>query len=99
MASRWKSQRPIVLKWQGHTMNKRIWGGIIMWGLFVTGFGLEAMHSPANLGNSFARATTAQEVIFLLSGGIVTCLVGLVGLIGVIKRNPGFNKQPGAAVR
>jgi hypothetical protein len=73
-------------------MNKHIWGGIIMWGIFVTFFGLGAM-------NPVQIAAPDQEVIFLLAGGLVTCLIGVIGLVGVMARIPAFNKQSGAAAR
>ena len=60
-------------------MNKHIWSGIITWGIFATCFGLGALN-PTNI----AAAAPAQEVIFLLAGGIVTFLVGVVGLLGSI---------------
>jgi hypothetical protein len=79
-------------------MNKRIWGGIIIWGIFVTCFGFGTMNPASNVANSFAYSAPIQEVIFLLTGGIVTCLVGIVGLICFMGWIPGFSKQSGAAM-
>jgi hypothetical protein len=80
-------------------MNKYIWGGIIVWGIFVTCFGLGAMNPTSFVAKSFAYAAPDQEVIFLLTGGIVTCLIGLTGLIGFWERIPVFNQRSGAAAR
>ena len=73
-------------------MNKHMWGGIVVWGIFVTFFGLGAM-------NSVHAAAPDQEVIFLLAGGIVTCLIGSIGLIGLMARIPAFDRQPAATAR
>ena len=64
-------------------MNKYLWGGVIIWGIFITFFGLGAM-SPVR------AAAPDQEVIFLLAAGLVTCFVGLVGLATVMTHIPGF---------
>jgi hypothetical protein len=65
-------------------MNKHSWSGIIVWGIFVTLVGLGAMNPTPVAANSFSYAPADQEMIFLLAGGLVTCLIGLVGLIRFI---------------
>ena len=79
-------------------MNKHSWSGIIAWGTFVTVIGLGAMQSTPAAANSFSHAAAAQEMIFLLAGGLVTLLIGLVGLIRFIGWIPGFNRQSCVAV-
>ncbi len=68
-------------------MNKIGWIGIIVWGIIVTGFGLSAI-GPIGADQS-GSTVQAQDVIFLLAGGTVTCLVGLVGLLGSMGWLPG----------
>lgn len=74
-------------------MNKHSWSGIIAWGMFVTVVGLGAIQSAPAAANSFSYAGADQEMIFLLAGGMVTLLIGLVGLIRFIGWIPGFNQQ------
>lgn len=78
-------------------MNKQSWGGIIAWGIFVTCIGLGTM-SPARVAaNSFAYAAPDQEMVFLLAGGMVTCLIGFIGLLGIMGWIPDFNQKSRAA--
>lgn len=55
-------------------MNKSIWIAIIVWGVFVACCGI------SSAGDEQAQAP--QDVVFLLAGGLLSCLVGLVGLCG-----------------
>lgn len=55
-------------------MNKLVWTGIILWGLFLGACGL------SNAGDG----GQAQDAVFLLVGGLLTCLIGLVGLCGLM---------------
>jgi hypothetical protein len=57
-------------------MNSLAWIGVIVWGVFVTGFGL------TEVGADAADGVQPQDLMFLLAGGIVTCLIGVVGLLG-----------------
>jgi hypothetical protein len=79
-------------------MKKHIWSGIIIWGILVTCFGLGLMNPTSIVSNSSAYAAPDQEMVFLLSGGIVTCLIGLIGLISCMRWIRGCNQQSGAAV-
>lgn len=79
-------------------MNKHIWSGITIWGIFVTCFGLGAMNPRSAAAHSFAYAAPDQEVVFLLAGGIVTCVIGVIGLIGIMGWLPNGSRQSGAAV-
>ena len=64
-----------------NSVKKYIWGGIIIWGTLVICFGLGTMNPTYAVANSAAGALPDQEVIFLLSGGIVACLLGTIGLL------------------
>ena len=55
-------------------MNSLAWIGMIVWGIVVTAFGLASAGPGSEL--------QAQDLIFLIAGGLVTCLIGAVGLLG-----------------
>ena len=57
-------------------MNSLAWIGIILWGLLLTGFGLVSAPSPQAATADMA----AQDVFFLITGGLLTCLIGFLGL-------------------
>jgi UPF0716 family protein affecting phage T7 exclusion len=80
-------------------MNKQSWGGIIIWGVFVTCIGLGVMNPAQAVTDSLSSAAADQEVIFLLVGGLVTSLIGVVGLIGFIGSRPRSERQSSAAAR
>ena len=69
-------------------MNSMAWIGIIAWGLVVTGIGLFSAAPP-----ELAPDVAAHDVFFLLSGGLLTCLIGIVGLLGFMGWVPGL--RPG----
>jgi hypothetical protein len=69
-------------------MNKLTWTGVIAWGLFVTAFGLTGISADAHGGD-----VQAQDVVLLLAGGMVTCLIGVVGLLGFIGWVPGMRTE------
>ncbi|MGZ8288728.1 MAG: hypothetical protein ACXW2U_07985 [Telluria sp.] len=75
-------------------MNSMAWSGIIVWGIILTVFGLGmAGPTPAEPGTM-----QAQDVLFLIAGGLVTCLIGMVGLLGMMGWIPGLrNEQKTAA--
>jgi hypothetical protein len=66
-------------------MNRLTWIGIIVWGAFVAGFGLTGVGS-----GPIGDGVQPQDVMFLLAGGIFTCLIGVVGLLGFIGWIPGL---------
>jgi hypothetical protein len=74
-------------------MNSLGWTGIIVWGIFVTGFGLSGV-APAGAG----AEVQAQDVIFLIAGGLVTCLIGSIGLIGFMGWIPGLRNEQKSCV-
>lgn len=66
-------------------MNSLAWIGIIVWGLIVTGFGLvSAGPLPQD------QAVAAHDVTLLVAGGLLTCLIGVVGLLGFMGWIPGL---------
>ena len=69
-------------------MNTLAWISIILWGLLLTGFGL-ASAGPAPQPGEMA----AQDVFFLMTGGLLTCLIGCLGLLGVMRWIPGLYKE------
>jgi len=70
-------------------MNSLTWIGIIVWGLLLTGFGLlSAAPTPDAQGH-----LQAHDVVFLVAGGLLTCLIGVTGLVGLMGWIPGLRKQ------
>ena len=53
-------------------MNSLAWIGIIVWGLVLTLFGLLSA-GPAPDGHGHLQP---QDIVFLIAGGLVTCLIG-----------------------
>lgn len=70
-------------------MNRLAWIGIIAWGILVTGFGLGFAGAPAGA----AAEVEPHDVVFLVAGGFVTCLIGVTGLLGLIGWIPGLRKE------
>jgi hypothetical protein len=80
---------------KGRDMNSVAWIVIILWGLLLTGFGL------ASAGPAAQTATgelAAQDVFFLITGGLLTCLIGFLGLIGFMGWIPGLHKEQKSAM-
>jgi hypothetical protein len=75
-------------------MNSIAWIGIILWGLLLTAFGLVSA-GPAPLPGSVDVA--AHDVFFLISGGLLTCLIGFLGLVGFVGSVPGLRKEQKSA--
>ena len=74
-------------------MNSLAWIGIILWGLLLTGFGL-ASAGPAPHA---AAEMAAQDVFFLITGGLLICLIGFLGLMGFMGWIPGLHKEQKSA--
>jgi hypothetical protein len=70
-------------------MNSMTWIGIIVWGLFIAGFGLASAGTSAGIEPDLH----AQDVVFLVSGGLVSVLIGIAGLLGVMGWVPGVRKD------
>lgn len=70
-------------------MNSIAWMGIILWGLLLTGFGLVSAGPMPQPGSA---DIAAHDVFFLITGGLLTCLIGFVGLMGFMGWVPGLQK-------
>lgn len=66
-------------------MNKLTWIATIVWGAFVAGFGLTGMGTDAT-----GTDIQPQDVMFLIAGGMVTFLIGVIGLLGFMGWVPGL---------
>jgi hypothetical protein len=75
---------------KGSPMNSIAWMGIIFWGLLLTGFGLVSA-GPAPQPGTVDIA--AHDVFFLITGGLLTCLIGITGLMGFMGWVPGLRKE------
>jgi hypothetical protein len=70
-------------------MNSMAWISIIFWGVIVTVFGL-SMAGPPEIQ---AADMQAHDVLFLIAGGLLTCLIGVVGLFGMMGWVPGLRAE------
>lgn len=66
-------------------MNSLAWIGIIVWGIIVTAFGLASAGPGSDV--------QAQDLVFLIAGGMLTCLIGAVGLLGYMGWIPGLRTE------
>ncbi len=58
------------------------WLAVIVWGLFIAALGMHAI-DPAPISPAEIDVDgPARPAIYLLAAGIVTCMVGLAGLLG-----------------
>ena len=74
-------------------MNSIAWIGIILWGLLVTVFGMANAAPHAD-----HPEVAAHDVIFLIAGGLLTCLIGFTGLMGFMGWIPGLKKEQNSVV-
>ena len=70
-------------------MNSIAWMGIILWGLLLTTFGLVSAGPAPQAATDIA----AHDVFFLIAGGLLTCLIGFIGLMGFMGWVPGLRKE------
>ena len=70
-------------------MNNLTWIGIVVWGLIIAGFGLLSVPHPA-VG---ATDVQAQDVLFLMSGGLMTSMIGAAGLFGLMGQRASVVKR------
>jgi hypothetical protein len=75
---------------KGTAMNSIAWIGIILWGVLLTGFGLVSAGPTPQPG---AVDLAAHDVFFLITGGLLTCLIGFTGLMGFMGWLPGLQKE------
>ena len=74
-------------------MNSLTWIGIIVWGIVLTGFGLLSAE-PASGPSGHLQP---HDVVFLMAGGLLSCLIGCAGLVGMMGWVPGLRKQKSCA--
>ena len=74
-------------------MNSLAWIGIIIWGIVLTGFGLLSAQAPGESQGHLA----AHDVVFVVTGGLLTCLIGSLGLMGLMGWIPGLRKEKSCA--
>lgn len=70
-------------------MNTMTWIGIIIWGMIITGIGLASAGTPTGIEPALQPA----DVVFLVTGGLLTVLIGISGLIGIMGWIPGLRKE------
>jgi hypothetical protein len=75
-------------------MNSIAWIGIILWGVLLTAFGLVSAGPVPQPGSA---DIAAHDVFFLISGGLLTCLIGFTGLTGFMSWLPGLRKEQKSA--
>jgi hypothetical protein len=75
-------------------MNSIAWVGIILWGLLITGFGLVSAGPAPQPGSA---DIAAHDVFFLITGGLMICMIGFVGLMGFMGWVPGLRKEQKSA--
>jgi hypothetical protein len=75
-------------------MNSIAWVGIILWGLLITGFGLVSAGPSPQPGSA---DIAAHDVFFLITGGLMICMIGFVGLMGFMGWIPGLRKEQKSA--
>jgi hypothetical protein len=71
-------------------MNHLSWTSIIVGGVAIAAFGL---FSGAPLPAGDVNAIQAQDVLFLMSGGLVTSMIGAAGLFGFMKQRSDVAKR------
>lgn len=70
-------------------MNSLRWTAIIMWGLFLTALGLLSATPASEMG----MVSEPSNVVSLIAGGLVTSLVGAIGLMGFMGWIPGLRSE------
>lgn len=75
-------------------MNTMTWIGIIVWGVLITGFGLASAGTPSGIQPELQ----AHDVVFLVTGGLLTIMIGITGLLGVMGWIPGLRKDQKSAI-
>lgn len=67
-------------------MNSLRWSAVIAWGIALTVLGMLSAGAASDLSGQ----SEASNVVFLIAGGLVTSLVGAIGLMGFIGWIPGL---------
>ncbi|TFW21049.1 hypothetical protein E4L96_09615 [Massilia arenosa] len=71
-------------------MNHFIWIGIIVWGVLVTLFGMGTLTSVDS--TSLTAQMPPHDLAFLVACGMLSCLIGALGLTGLLHRLPLFGE-------
>lgn len=71
-------------------MNNLTWVGIVVGGVLIAAFGLL---SGAPVPVAGVNDVQAQDVLFLMSGGMVTSLIGAAGLFGMMGQRASVAKR------
>ena len=71
-------------------MNRFAWMGIIVWGMFLAACGLAG---AGPLEAAAPAGVQPQDVMFLLAGGLFTCMIGVAGLLGCMGWIPGLGGE------
>jgi hypothetical protein len=74
---------------QESRMNTMTWIGIIIWGMIITGIGLATAGTPTGVQPDLQP----HDVVFLVTGGVLTVLIGISGLMGLMGWVPGARKD------
>ena len=67
-------------------MNSLRWSAVIAWGIALTVLGMLSAGAVSDPSGQ----SEASNVVFLIAGGLVTSLVGAIGLMGFIGWIPGL---------
>lgn len=62
---------------------------VIAWGLIWTAVGLASVPQAS----AVTQGMQPQDVVFLIAGGLLTCLIGAVGLAGFMGWIPGLRAE------
>ena len=71
-------------------MNHFVWIGIIVWGLVMSVAGLAAVGPAAQMGGP---DLPPQDIALLVAGGLLSCLIGILGLLGLMGWIPAFRED------
>lgn len=74
-------------------MNSLAWIGVIVWGIVLTGLGL--LSSPGD--GAGAATPPPHDVVFIVAGGLLTCMIGAAGLLGMMGWIPGLRDKKSTA--
>lgn len=67
-------------------MNKMLSIAILVAGVLLVAFGLSAMDSPSSDISRFFSGTPTDKTIWLLVGGVILAVAGLVGILRLNRR-------------
>lgn len=62
------------------------WLFVVLWGLALAALGMHAIDPAPSLPIEFGLDTPARPAIYMLVAGMVTCVVGLIGMLGGPRR-------------